>query len=97
MFARSTGLEKAAQALATAGAVAHAAFFMLFIYRVFGTSWLYLVLAALALFGMGANFVGFMLIKHGGKAAARKYGMWCIAASTADAALLLVLASTLGT
>lgn len=97
MYARSTGLEKAAQALATAGGVAHAAFFMLFIYRVFGTSWLYLLLAALALFGMGANFVGFMLIKHGGKAAARKYGMWCIAASTFDAAALLVLASILGT
>ncbi|HQY64626.1 MAG: hypothetical protein IPF92_00515 [Myxococcales bacterium] len=96
MFGRSTGLEKAAQALATAGAIAHAAFFTLFIYRVFGTSWLYLVLAVLALVGLGANFVGFMLIKHGGRVGARKWGMWCIAFSTADAALLLTLASILG-
>ncbi len=93
---QSSGLEKAAQALATAGAVAHAAFFMLFIYRVFGRSWLYAVLAILALVGMGANFVGFMLIKHGGKVGARKWGMWCIAFSTADAALLLALASVIG-
>jgi hypothetical protein len=96
MYGRSTGLEKAAQALATAGAVAHAAFFMLFVYRVFGVSWLYAVLALLAGVGMAANFVGFMLIKHGGKVGARKWGMWCIAFSTADAALLLVLASVLG-
>lgn len=91
-------IDGAAKALATAGGVAHMAFFSVFAYRVigrdlgFGTiAWA--ILAALALLGIGANFVGYYLIKHGGRWKAQKWGYLSIAASTALAGVLLAFAT----
>ena len=90
-------LDKAAKALATAGGVAHVAFFSLFAFRVVTSSPLSklanLVFAGLALLGLGAEFVGYSLIRYGGRTRIRRYGLYAIALSTALAAVLLAAAS----
>ena len=94
-----SSVEKAAMALAAAGGVAHAAFFALFAWRVigrdgFGTiGWIVLALVALA--GLGLNFVGYWLIKRG-DGALRRWGFTSVAASTALAGILLAIASWTG-
>ncbi len=93
----SSAVEKAAKALATAGGVAHVAFFSLFAFRVFTSSPFgkvaNIVLAILALVGLTSEFVGYSLVKYGGKTRARKFGYYAIALSTGLAALLLAAAS----
>ena len=97
-FGSSSGaLDKAAKALATAGGVAHVAFFSLFAFRVVTSSALgkvtNLVFAGLALLGLAAEFVGYSLIRYGGKTRVRRYGFYALALSTALAAVLLAAAS----
>jgi hypothetical protein len=90
-------VDRAAKALAAAGGVAHMAFFTVFAYRVIGRGGFgaigWAILAAVALLGMGANFVGYYLIKHGGRWKAQKWGYLAIAASTALAGVLLAFAT----
>lgn len=91
-------VDGAAKALAAAGGVAHMAFFTVFAYRVIGRgpglgSIGWAILAFVALLGMGANFVGYYLIKHGGRWKAQKWGYLAIAASTALAGVLLAFAT----
>ena len=97
MASSGGAIDKAAKALATAGGVAHVAFFTLFAFRVFTSGpigkVMNIVFAVVALVGLGAEFVGWSLLKFGGKTRARKLGMWAIALSTALAAVLLVAAS----
>jgi hypothetical protein len=94
---RSGKVDIAAKALATACGVAHATFFGIFAYRVIGRSGLgvalWVVLAACALVGLATNFVGYYLIKHGGRSAARRWGYWAIALSSALAGGLLAVAA----
>jgi len=90
-------LKRAAKALATADGVAHFAFFWMFAWRVLtagpvGKTFA-LVFAVLALLGLVADVVGWMLVKHGGRTPAGKVGLWSIALSTALAAVLLVAGS----
>jgi hypothetical protein len=96
-MASSGAIEKAAKALATAGGIAHVAFFSLFAFRVVTSSPLSkvanIVFAVLALLGLAAEFVGYSLIRYGGKTRVRKYGFYAIALSTGLAALLLAAAS----
>ena len=96
-MASSGAIEKAAKALATAGGIAHVAFFTLFAFRVVTTSPLSkvanIVFAVLAMLGLAAEFVGYSLIRYGGKTRVRKYGYYAIALSTGLAALLLAAAS----
>ena len=96
-MASSRAIEKAAKALATAGGIAHVAFFSLFAFRVVTSSPLgkmaNIVFAVLALLGLAAEFVGYSLIRYGGKTPARKWGYYAIALSTALAAVLLAAAS----
>ena len=70
-MASSGAIEKAAKALATAGGIAHVAFFTLFAFRVVTTSPLSkvanIVFAVLAMLGLAAEFVGYSLIRYGGK------------------------------
>lgn len=101
-MARTSHLTRAVTALAAAGAVAHGAFFLLFAWRIVAASGLFggtfgragqMVLAAAALIGLVADFVGWSLVKHGGRLGARKYGLFAIAASTGIAAVLLAFAA----
>lgn len=96
-MASSGAIEKAAKALATAGGIAHVAFFSLFAFRVVTASPMgkvaNIVFATLAIIGLGTEFVGYSLIRYGGRTAARKYGYYAIALSTALAAVLLAAAS----
>ncbi len=91
------GLDKAVGALAAAGGIAHAAFFMMFAWRTHAhegwTAWLNVLWAGLAAVGFGSNFAGWALIKHGGRGKTKKLGVWGVALSMALAALLLVVAS----
>jgi hypothetical protein len=96
-MASSGAIEKAAKALATAGGIAHVAFFSLFAFRVVTSGVMgkaaNVLFAVLALIGLGAEFVGYSLIRYGGKTKARKLGFYAIALSTALAAVLLAAAS----
>ncbi len=91
------GIDRAAQALATAGGVAHVTFLTMFGWRILTGgmlmrfAWIFATLAAAV--GLAAEIVGWMLVKHGGRTPARKWGYTSIAASTVIAAVLLVLAS----
>ncbi len=95
---RSGKVDIAAKALATACGVAHATFFGIFAYRVIGRSGVgvvaWIALAVVALLGLGTNFVGYYLVKHGGRSAARRWGYWAIALSSALAGGLLAIAAT---
>jgi hypothetical protein len=97
MSSSSGAIDKAAKALATAGGVAHVAFFSLFAFRVVSSGAagkvMNLVFALLAVVGLVSEFVGYSLIRYGGKTAVRKYGFYAIALSTALAAVLLAAAS----
>jgi hypothetical protein len=95
---RSPGkVDIAAKALATACGVAHATFFGIFAWRVIGRdgigTFAWMALAATALLGLGVNFIGYYLIKNGGRSPARRWGYWAIAASSALAGVLLGIAS----
>lgn len=97
MAKRSSGLQRAAKALATADGIAHLAFFGMFAWRILtsgpiGKS-LAIVFALLAALGLVADVVGWMLVTHGGRTPAGKVGLWAIALSTALASVLLVVAS----
>lgn len=102
MFFRKkpSGLDRAATALATAGGVAHAAFFALFAWRVvsggFLMKWFNVAFSVCALVGMVLNFVGWALLRNGALKPVRKIGMTAIALSTGLAALLLAVASWTG-
>ncbi len=100
MAMHGRGLARAAKALATAGGVAHVAFFWMFAYRIVASGFLgrpvAIVATVLAALGLVADVVGWMLVKHGGRTPAARLGMWSIAASTALAALLLMLGSWTG-
>lgn len=90
----SSAVERAAMALATAGGVAHAAFFTLFALRVIGRDGIgtvgYAILALFALAGIALNFIGFWLVRM---SRARRIGYLAIAISTALAGALLAVAS----
>ena len=97
-FRRDSGaIERAATALAAAGGVAHAAFFTLFALRIIGRGGIgtvgYVVLALFALTGIALNFVGYGLIRSGGKPRTRRLGYLAVAVSTALAGGLLAIAS----
>jgi hypothetical protein len=100
MSSSSGAIEKAAKALATAGGIAHVAFFSLFAFRVVSSGAagkvMNLVFAFLAVIGLVSEFVGYSLIRYGGKTPVRKYGFYAIALSTALAAVLLAAASWTG-
>jgi hypothetical protein len=100
MARRSRGLAKAAKALATADGVAHVAFFWMFAWRIVTAGVLgrpvAIVLALVAVVGLVTDVIGWMLVKHGGRTPAGTVGLWSIAASTALAALLLLLGSWTG-
>ncbi len=100
-FGKPSGaLDKAAKALATAGGIAHIAFFSLFAFRVVSGGgvgrFAHVLFATLALIGLGSEFLGWSLIKFGGKTKIRRLGLWAIALSTGLAAVLLVVASVTG-
>lgn len=86
-----------AMTLAAACGLAHVSFFTLFAWRVIGRggmgSFAWGLLALASLLGLGANAVGYYLIKHGGRTPARKWGYWAIAASTGMAGVLLAIAA----
>jgi len=94
----NSGVEKAAMALAAAGGVAHGVFFALYAWKIigkdvgFGTVG-YIILALFALLGLGLNFIGYWLIKSGGRFAARKWGYLAVALSTTIASILLAISS----
>lgn len=95
-FRKGSGaVERAATALATAGGVAHAAFFTLFALRVIGRDGIgtvgWAILALLALAGLGLSFVGFWLVRM---SRAKRIGYLAIATSTALAGGLLAIASS---
>jgi hypothetical protein len=94
--ARYTSVERAAMALAAAGGVAHAAFFVMFAWRVIGRDGLgvvaWAILALVALLGLGFNFTGYWLVKRG-STPLRRWGYLSIAASTLLASILLGIAS----
>lgn len=96
-MASSSGLQKAAGALATADAVAHVAFFSLFAWRAAtwdgASRYASVVLAIVALVGLALGLVGAALVKYGGRTKARLFGFWGIGLSTALAGVLLLLAS----
>jgi hypothetical protein len=102
VFRRSSGggLDRAVTALAAAGGVAHLVFLSLFGWRMLSGGgflrYVNLIFAALAAVGFGLNFVGYSIVKYGGRTRARKIGIWAIALSTALAGVLLFAASWTG-
>jgi hypothetical protein len=97
-FGPSDGkVDLAAKALATAAGVAHAAFFTIFVYRIFARGGLgaigFALCALAAVLGLACNFVGYYLVKHGGRTRARRWGYSAIAASSALAGVLLAVAA----
>ncbi len=94
------GLVRAAQALSAANGVAHVVFLSLFGWRFLFSGPVAKLVALpcslLALVGLVADVVGWTLIKHGGKTKFGKMGLWAVAASTAIAAALLIVASITG-
>jgi hypothetical protein len=99
-MAKLTTVQKAAKALATADGVAHVAFFSLFAFRVVSgagpSRLLSLFFALLAGLGLVLDVVGWALVRHGGRTRASRLGFGAIAASTALASVLLLLASATG-
>jgi hypothetical protein len=93
----STGLNKAAGALAAADSVAHIAYLSLFGWRFFARdgigSYANIIFGALALVGLALGTVGWLLVKTGGRTRVGRLGFWGVALSTALAALLLFIAS----
>lgn len=91
---QSSGVERAAMALAAAGGVAHTAFFSLFVWRVIGREGFgtigYVILAALSALGIGLNFIGFWLVRS---SRGRRFGYMAIAISSVLAGILLAIAS----
>lgn len=94
---RNGKVDAIAKTLAAACGLAHVSFFTLFAWRVIGRagfgSVAWALLALLALLGLGANAIGYYLIKHGGRTPARKWGYWAIASSTGIAGVLLAIAA----
>ncbi|WP_394850471.1 hypothetical protein LZC95_23815 [Pendulispora brunnea] len=93
------GLQRAARVLATADGVAHAALFALFMWRTVAGSGFRAVqglFALLAGLGFVLGVVGSMLIRYGGRTKIRSLGLYCVAASTALAGGLLVMANWTG-
>jgi hypothetical protein len=92
-----SGLDKALTALSAAGGVAHLAFLSLFGFRSFAGEGLSRVLsvvcAVMAAVGFASNFVGWSLVRHGGRWKAKKVGVLAVAFSTLLAAILLAIAS----
>jgi hypothetical protein len=97
MARRSSGLEKAARALATADGIAHVVYVGLFTWRIFSGSLVGKLLSVafvlLAMLGLGLGIVGSMLVKHGGPTRARTLGLYAVALSTGLAGFLLLVAS----
>src|SRR5262252_756754 len=93
----SSGLTKAAGALAAADSVAHVAFLSLFGWRFF--SWdgigryANIIFGIIALVGLALGTLGWLLVKTGGRTRAGRLGMWGVGLSTALAAVLLLFAS----
>jgi hypothetical protein len=91
----SGAIQKAAGALAAANGVAHVAFLSLFGWRLLASGPIgkvtAIVFAALAAVGLGADVLGWALVKHGGRTKVRTFGLWAVALSTALAAALLFL------
>lgn len=91
------GLDRVIALLGTADAVAHVAFFWIFVWRLFSSGPLGRVTAivwtVLAVTGLASAIAGRLIIKYGGRTPARRFGVWAIGASTALAGLLLVVAS----
>ncbi len=91
------GLDRVIAVLGTADAVAHVAFFWIFVWRLFSSGAFGRVMAivwtVLAVLGLTSAVVGRLIIKYAGRTPARRFGVWAIGASTALAGLLLVAAS----
>jgi hypothetical protein len=94
----SGAIDKAARALGAAMAVAHLAFLSMFGWRLvaganpFGKV-VSVVCVVLAILGLAAQFVGWSLLKFGGRTPARRLGLMAIALSTTLAGVLLFAAS----
>lgn len=90
------GLDRVIAVLGTADAVAHLAFFWIFVWRVFSSGPMGRVFAiawtVLAALGLASAIIGRFIIKYGGPT--RKIGVWAVGASTALAGLLLVIAAS---
>jgi len=102
-MALKSPLVRAVSALATAGAVAHGAFFVLFAWRIatagmFGVlgRFGYMALAFGSVVGLVSNLVGWSLVRHGGRIRAQKYGLMALALSTGLAAVSLGFAALTG-
>jgi hypothetical protein len=88
------GLDRVIAVLGTADAVAHVAFFWIFAWRILSSGTLGRVAAIvwtlLAALGLAGAIFGRLLMRT----PARRFGVWAIAASTALAGFLLVVAHT---
>ena len=96
----SSGLQRAAAALAAADSVAHVVFLGLFGWRaatggILG-KYLNLVCAALAFVGLALGVVGWLLLKHAPGKTLKGLGVWGVGLSTALAGLLLLAAPRTG-
>ena len=93
----STGLQKAAGALAAADSVAHIAFLSLFGWRFFAWDgigrYANVFFGTFAMVGFALGAVGWLLVKTGGRTRIGRLGFWGVGLSTMLAALLLVIAS----
>jgi hypothetical protein len=94
MRSSSNPIDKAILALSTACGIAHAVFFTLYVGKtLFGDfGWGRTGLAIGAALGFALNFVGYSLVRYGGRFPVKKFGVLAIAGSTLLASLLLVFA-----
>ncbi len=93
----SRPLDTVAIALASAGFVAHFAFFSLFAWRTvfcFGLGrYAHMAFATVAAVGLASSFLGGILVKYGARTKAARLGIALVALESALASCLLVVAA----
>lgn len=90
-----SGIDKVIGVLVAACSISHLALLSIFVWRVLtgdGSSRVFAILwAFLALAGLLLGLAGRMLLRYAGRTPARKWGVYCVGASTALAGLLLIV------
>jgi hypothetical protein len=87
------GIDKVIGVLVAACSISHLALLTIFVWRLItgdGSRLFALLWAVLAVAGLLLGLAGRMLLRYSGRTPARRWGIYCVGASTALAGLLLI-------